>query len=104
MESILVVACNQKKATEGVKFCSENGFPSAVAVHPGAKSFTRKFQAVLIFHKKSNEVNLMKDLVRNYVDVPIKVSVGEEAYGAAASINVVPFVYGDAPAVLDHIN
>ena len=45
----------------------------------------------------------MKDLVRNYVDVPIKVSVGEEVYGAAAAINVVPFVHGDAGKALEHL-
>lgn len=46
----------------------------------------------------------MKDLVRNYNDVPIKVTVGEEPYGAAAGINAVPFVYGDAAKVLAHLN
>jgi len=58
---------------------------------------------VLIYHKKSNEVNLMKDLVRNYEHVPIKVSVGEEPYNAAQGINAVPFVYGDAAKVLQHL-
>jgi hypothetical protein len=103
MEHILVVACNQKKLTEGLKFAKDNGFPEPTGVYPGAKSFTRKFSAVLIYHKKSNEVNLMKDLVRNYEHVPIKVCVGEEPFTGAEGINAVPFVYGDAAKVLAHL-
>ena len=104
MENILIVACNQKKANEGLAFAEKSGYPKAVAVHQGAKSFTRKFQAVVIYHKKSTEINLMKDLVRNYSDVPIKISIGEEPYGAAASINVKPFVYGQAAEALEFMN
>lgn len=104
MENILIVACNQKKANEGLAFAQKHGYPKAVAVHQGAKSFTRKFQAVVIYHKKSTEVNLMKDLVRNYADVPIKISIGEEVYATAAQINVKPFVYEQAADALAFMN
>lgn len=45
----------------------------------------------------------MKDLVRNYEHVPIKITVGEEPYNQAASINAKPFVYGDGAAALAYI-
>lgn len=99
----MVVACNQKKATEGAKFLEEKGFAKVKPVYPNLKAFSQDFQAVVVYHKRSNEVNLMKDLVRSYEGVPIKVSIGEEVYNQAASVNLRPFVYGEVDGMIEYL-
>ena len=71
---------------------------------PGAKRFPRHFDAVVIYHNESNEVNFIKDEIERYKDAPIKAFVGSVAYEGAGDYHAVAFTHGQGEALLNHLN
>ena len=77
MDMVLVISQNVGNAETGEALLKANGVKRTVKIVPGATKFPRDFQALAVYHNEPNEVNFVKDLLKQYEDVPIKVFIGK---------------------------
>lgn len=80
MNKIVIIAQNEAKAKE-----AETHFHGFVVkrVFPGAKSFSRHFDAIVIYLHEDKEINFIKDIITKYQEAPIKVFLGKESFADA---------------------
>lgn len=64
-------------------------------VFPGAKSFPRHFDAVVIYYEDPKEINFMKDIITKYQDAPIKIFLGNDKYADAKNYKAESFTLAE---------
>lgn len=83
MKKLLVIAQNEVKADEAAALF--NGL-TVRTVYPGVKRFPRHFDAVVVYHTNTKEINFMKDEIQRYHDAPIKAYFGQQLYDQAGAV------------------
>ena len=95
MKKVLVIAQNEAKANEAAGFIKAADATLTVKkVFLGAKRVPRHFDAVIVYHTQTSEVNFIKDEVQRYSEAPIKAFLAKSgvAYPDAASHKAKAFV------------
>lgn len=100
MNKIVIIAQNEAKAKE-----AEAHFHGlhVKKVFPGAKSFSRHFDAVVIYLHDVKEINFIKDILTKYQDAPIKAFLGKEEFGEAHTYKAKAFAEGHVATLVEHL-
>ena len=101
MKKVLVIAQNEDKANEGAALF--NGL-TVRKVFPGVKKFPRHFDAVVVYHTDTKQINFIKDEIHRYQDAPIKTFIGNSHFDQAASVHAKSFTLADKAGLLAHLN
>jgi hypothetical protein len=64
-------------------------------VYPGGKTFSRHFDAIVVYLAANSEINFIKDIITKYNDAPIKAFLGKELYGEAGNHKARAFKVGE---------
>jgi hypothetical protein len=104
---LLVIAQSEAKAAEGEKLLKDLE-PSLTIkkVYLQAKRIPRHFEAVVVYHTSTSEVNFIKDEIQRYSEAPIKVFVskpGVAAYADAGSHRAKAFAGDKVTEALIHL-
>lgn len=109
IKKILVIAHNEAKATEGEKLLTTLDSTLTVKkVYLGTKRVPRHFDAVVVYHTTTQEVNFIKDEIQRYSEAPIKAFLAGkddvQQYADAASHKAKAFKRAQAAEMLAYLN
>lgn len=86
---LLVIAQSEAKAAEGEKLLKDIDASLTIKkVYLQAKRVPRHFEAVVVYHTSTNEVNFIKDEIQRFGEAPIKIflsKAGVAAYAGAGA-------------------
>lgn len=89
MKKLLVIAQSEAKAIEAEKaLLAVDPSLTIKKVYLGAKRLPRHFDAAIVYHTQTNEVNFIKDEIQRYSEAPIKAflsKAGSPAYSDVAT-------------------
>lgn len=92
---LLVIAQSEAKAADGEKVLKDiDASLNIKKVYLGVKRVPRHFEAVVVYHTQTSEVNFIKDEIQRYSEAPIKIflsKAGIPAYPDVASYKAKAF-------------
>lgn len=107
LKKILVIAQSEAKAGDAEKVIKTLAPEVSIKkVYLGVKRVPRHFDAVVVYHTTTNEVNFIKDEVQRYGEAPIKAflsKIGVPAYADAASHKAKAFSGDRAEDLIKHL-
>ncbi len=106
LKKILIIAQSEAKANEGAKLLSDADSSLKVRkVYLGAKRVPRHFEAVVVYHTQTTEINFIKDEIQRYSEAPIKAFLAKAgaAYGDASSHKAKAFVASNIGDMLNYL-
>jgi uncharacterized protein (UPF0335 family) len=83
---VLVIGATEAKAIEGSKlFEGKEGLRQGVRqYYPGSRRMPRLIQGLVVYHESGQDLGFAQKALANYANLPIKVTIGPNAAGAAA--------------------
>ena len=101
MHKILIVAQNEAKANEAAAHFTSY---QVKKVFPGTHSYSRHFDAIVIYLHEAKEVNFIKDILTKYQDSPIKAFLTKETFEDADQFKSRSFLDTDVSGLITYIS